>query len=74
MKKIDIINKIARNKDLPKEITYNDDSGELVKEKDFVNYLMQRKGNKYDMYWLIDNDLQGLNDKVEVVKVKKKVR
>ncbi len=72
MKKIDIINKIAKNKELPKEINYNEDYGELVQYKDFVNYLMQRKGNKYDMYWLIDNDLQGLNDEVEVKKVKVK--
>ena len=72
MKKIDILNKIARNKELPKEITYKDNRGELVQHKDFVNYLIYNKDNKYDMYWLIDNNLQGLNDEVEVTKVKVK--
>lgn len=72
MKKIDILNKIAKNKELPKEIIYKDNRGELVQHKDFVNYLIYNKDDKYDMYWLIDNDLQGLNDEVEVKKVKVK--
>lgn len=71
MKKIDILNRIARNKELPKEITYKENYGELVQYKDFVNYLIYNKDDKYDMYWLIDNDLQGLNDEVEVEKVKR---
>jgi len=74
MKKIDILNRIAKNKELPKEINYNEDYGELVQYKNFVNYIMYNKDDKYDMYWLIDYDLQGLNDEVEVAKVKKKVR
>ena len=72
MKKIDILNRIAKGKELPKEINYNEDYGELVQYKDFVNYIMYNKDDKYDMYWLIDKDLQGLNDEVEVTKVKVK--
>jgi len=72
MKKIDILNNIAKNKELPKEIKYKENYGELVQYKDFVNYLIYNKDDKYDMYWLIDNNLQGLNDEVEVAKVKVK--
>lgn len=74
MKKIDIINKIANNESLPKEINYNGDYGELVKDKSMTNYIMYNKDDLYDMYWLIDYDLKGLNDEVETnkVKIKKK--
>lgn len=74
MKKIDIINKIANNDRLPKEIYYNGDYGELVKDRTMINYIMYNKDDLYDMYWLIDYDLKGLNDEVETnkVKIKKK--
>lgn len=74
MKKIDLINKIANNESLPKEIFYNGDYGELVKDKSMTNYILYNKDDPYDMYWLIDYDLKGLNDEVEInkVKIKKK--
>lgn len=74
MKKIDLINKIAKSEKLPKEIYYNGDYGELVKDKTMTNYIMYNKDDLYDMYWLIDYDLKGLNDEVETNKVKIKKR
>ena len=74
MKKIDLINKIAKSESLPKEIYYNGDYGELVKDKSMTNYIMYNKDDLYDMYWLIDYDLKGLNDEVETNKVKVKKR
>ena len=74
MKKIDIINKIAKSESLPKEIYYNGDYGELVKDKSMTNYIMYNKDDLYDMYWLIDYDLKGLNDEIEIKKEKVKVK
>lgn len=74
MKKIDIVNKIAKGESLPKEIYYNGDYGELVKDKSMTNYILYNKDDPYDMYWLIDYDLKGLNDEIEIKKEKVKVK
>ena len=70
MKIIDILNMIALKQKLPKEIEYNGDIGKLVRENDFINYIFERNGDKYDLYFLIENDLSNLADEVKVRKLK----
>jgi hypothetical protein len=65
---IDLLNMIALKQKLPKEIEYNGDIGKLVKENGFINYIFEKDGNKYDLYWLIDHDLNNLNDNVKVLR------
>ena len=67
---IDILNMIALKQKLPKEIEYNGDIGTLVKENGFINYIFERNGSKYDLYWLIENDLSNVADEVIVRKLK----
>lgn len=70
MKIIDILNMIALKQKLPKEIEYNGDIGTLVKENGFINYIFEKDGSKYDLYWLIENDLSNVADEVKVRKLK----
>ena len=70
MKIIDILNMIALKQKLPKEIEYNGDIGKLVRENGFINYIFERNGDKYDLYFLIENDLSNLADDVKVRKLK----
>lgn len=72
MQIIDIINKISKQEELPSELYYNGDYGELVQYEDFINYLFYNKEDKFDMYWLIDHNLNNLNDEVKVLKKEKK--
>ena len=67
---IDLLNKIANNEELPQTIEYNGDIGILVNENGLINYIFERNGNKYDLYWLIDHDLSYLNDEIKVMKLK----
>lgn len=67
---IDILNMIALKQKLPKEIEYNGDIGILVKENGFINYIFERNGDKYYLYWLIENDLSNVADEVKVRKLK----
>lgn len=69
---IDIINMIANGEELPKEIEYNGDIGKLVQYERFTNYILERDGDKYDMYWLIDHDLGNLHTEVICTKLKLK--
>lgn len=70
MKIIDLLNMIALKQNLPKEIEYNGDIGKLDKENGFINYIFEKDGNKFDLYWLIDHDLSNLADEVLVRKLK----
>jgi hypothetical protein len=71
MRVIDILNMIAKRQELPREIEYNGDIGKLVKENGFINYIFEKDGDKYDLYWLIDHDLSNLNDNVKVLRRKR---
>lgn len=66
MKVIDIINRINNEEELPNEIYYNGDYGELVKDKYMTNYIMYDKNDKFNMYWLINHSLNNLNDEIQV--------
>lgn len=72
MKIIDILNKIANNEELPSEIYFNGDYGELVNDNFITNYFMYSKNSKYEFYWLINHDLKNLNDEVTIKKQKVK--
>ena len=67
---IDLLNKIANNEELPQTIEYNGDIGILVTENGLINYIFERNGNKYDLYWLIDHDLSNLNDEIKLRRTK----
>lgn len=69
-KVINLLIKIANNEELPQTIEYNGDIGKLVKENGFINYIFEKDGNKYDLYWLIENDLSNVADEVKVRKLK----
>lgn len=66
MRIIDIINKINNDEELPNEIYYNGDYGELVKDNVMTNYIMYDKNDKFNMYWLINHRLNNLNDEIQV--------
>ena len=66
MQVIDIVNKVANGEELPKEIYYNGDYGELVKDDVLTNYLMYDKNDKFNMYWLINHRLNNLSDKIQI--------
>jgi hypothetical protein len=70
MKIIDLIIKIANKEELPQTIEYNGDIGKLVQENDFINYIFERDGNIYDLYWLIEHNLNNVNDEVFERKLK----
>ena len=70
MKIIDILNMIALKQKLPKYIEYNGDIGKLVKENGFINYIFERNGDKYDLYWLVEDNLEVVSDEVRLVKKK----
>lgn len=74
MQVIDIVNKIANGEDLPKEIYYNGDYGELIQDKYVTNYFMYSKNSKFEFYWLINHNLNNLNDKVTIKKEKVKIK
>ncbi len=67
---IQLLIKISNNEELPQTIEYNGDIGTLVTENGLINYIFERNGNKYDLYWLIDHDLGYLNDEIRLVKKK----
>lgn len=67
---IDLLIKISNNEELPQTIEYNGDIGILVTENDLINYIFERNGNKFDLYWLIDHDLSYLNDEIKLRRVK----
>ena len=70
MATIDLLIKIANNEELPQTIEYNGDIGILVTENGLINYIFERNGNKYDLYWLIDHDLSYLNDEIKLRRTK----
>lgn len=70
MKIIKLLNMIANNEELPQTIEYNGDIGVLVTENGLINYIFEKDGNMYDLYWLIDHDLGYLNDEIKVMKLK----
>lgn len=70
MKIIKLLNMIANNEELPQTIEYNGDIGILVTENGLINYIFERNGNKYDLYWLIDHDLSYLNDEIKLRRTK----
>lgn len=72
IKIIELLNKIAKGEEIPQELYYNGDYGELTNENDFINYLFYNKEDKFDMYWLVDHNLINLDDEVVVGKVKVK--
>lgn len=74
MQVIDIVNKIANGEELPKEIYYNGDYGELTKENGITNYFMHSKNSIYEFYWLIDHNLNNLNNEVLIKKEKTKIK
>lgn len=67
---IQLLIKISNNEELPQTIEYNGDIGVLVNENGLINYIFERNGNKYDLYWLIDHDLSYLNDEIKLRRVK----
>ena len=70
MKIIDIIAKISNGEELPKEIYYNGDYGELIQDEYVTNYFMYSKNSKFEFYWLIDHRLDNLNEEIEIKKEK----
>lgn len=74
MQVIDIVNKIAKGEELPKEIYYNGDYGELTEESGMTNYFMYSKNSQFEFYWLIDHRLDNLNDEIEIKKAKEKIK
>lgn len=74
MQVIDIVNRIAKGEELPKEIYYNGDYGELIQDEYVTNYFMYSKNSKFEFYWLINHNLNNLNDKVTIKKEKVKIK
>ena len=70
MKIVDLIIKIANKEELPQTIEYNGDIGKLVQENDFINYIFEKDGNIYDLYWLREHNLNNVNDEVFERKLK----
>lgn len=68
MKIIEILTKIANDEELPEEIYYNGDYGELIQDEYVTNYLMHIKNSRFEFYWLIGHRLDNLNDEVELSK------
>lgn len=74
MKIIELLNKIANGEEIPQELYYNGDYGELTNENDFINYIFYNKNDRFDMYWLIDHNLNNLNDEIEIKKEKTRIK
>lgn len=55
MKIIDIITKISRGEELPKELYYNGDYGELTQEGGMTNYFMQSHDSGFEKVWYGQN-------------------
>jgi len=72
MKVIDIITRISKGEELPKEIYYNGDYGELIQDEYITNYFMYSKNSKFEFYWLINHSLNNLNDEIVIKKNKVK--
>ncbi len=68
------MNKISKGEELPKEIYYNGDYGELAEEKGMTNYFMYKKDSQFEFYWLIDHRLDNLNDEIEIQKGKVNIK
>lgn len=73
MKIIDIITKISNDEELPKEIYYNGDYGELIQDEYVTNYFMYSKNSRFEFYWLIDHRLDNLNEEIEIKRKRKKL-
>lgn len=74
MRVIDIITKISKGEELPKEIYYNGDYGELTQESGMTNYFMHKQDSQFEFYWLIDHNLSNLNEEIQAKKGKEKVK
>lgn len=74
MKIIDIITRISNDEELPKEIYYNGDYGELTREGGMTNYFMYKKDSQFEFYWLIDHRLDNLNEEIEIKKEKEMIK
>lgn len=74
MKIIDIITRISEGEDLPREIYYNGDYGELTREGGMTNYFMQKQDSAFEFYWLIDHRLDNLNEEIEIIKEKEMIK
>ncbi len=74
MKIIDIITKISNDEELPKEIYYNGDYGELIQDEYVTNYFMYSKNSRFEFYWLIDHRLDNLNEEIEIKRKKEKIK
>lgn len=70
MQVIDIVNKISKGEELPKEIYYNGDYGELIQDEHVTNYFMYKKDSRFEFYWLIDHRLDNLNEEIKIKKEK----
>ena len=68
MRIIDLMMRIANDEEIPEVIYYNGDFGELTKENNFINYFMHSKESEFEFYWLIDHNLNNLNDEIELSK------